>query len=229
MDQFLDRISIAENTLNNDYFIVSIGFILCLLTSYLLKYIYQNHSTALTSKIQIGKIIPILSLSVFLIILVVKSSLALSLGLVGALSIVRFRTPIKEPEELVYLFLSIAIGLGYGSGQIILTSFVFSLILIIIYIFSKNNIKIDEKNFNLVIAWESIDSKNNYFKKINEIINENTTFNSLIKYDYESKNNGSMVFLIKISNLSNLEKIIEELNNLNSLLNISYFENQEIL
>ena len=166
---------------------------------------------------------------VFLVISIVKSSIALSLGLVGALSIVRFRTPIKEPEELVYLFLSIAIGLGYGSGQIILTSFVFSLILIIIYIFSKNNIKIDEKNFNLVIAWESIDSKNNYFKKINEIINENTTFNSLIKYDYESKNNGSMVFLIKISNLSNLEKIIEKLNNLNSLLNISYFENQEIL
>ena len=52
-----------------------------------------------------------------LVISVVKSSLALSLGLVGALSIVRFRTPIKEPEELAYLFFTIAIGLGLGADQ----------------------------------------------------------------------------------------------------------------
>ena len=44
--------------------------------------------------------------------MIVKSSLALSLGLVGALSIVRFRAAIKEPEELVYLFLIIAIPNG---------------------------------------------------------------------------------------------------------------------
>ena len=50
-----------------------------------------------------------------------KSSLALSLGLVGALSIVRFRTPIKEPEELAYLFISIAMGLGLGANQILAT------------------------------------------------------------------------------------------------------------
>jgi uncharacterized membrane protein YhiD involved in acid resistance len=48
---------------------------------------------------------------------VVKSSLALSLGLVGALSIVRFRTPIKEPEELAYLFLAIGLGVGLGADQ----------------------------------------------------------------------------------------------------------------
>ncbi|MHC5004997.1 MAG: DUF4956 domain-containing protein, partial [Planctomycetota bacterium] len=50
-----------------------------------------------------------------LIIFVVKSSLALSLGLVGALSIVRFRAAIKEPEELVFLFFCIAIGLALGA------------------------------------------------------------------------------------------------------------------
>ena len=53
-------------------------------------------------------------MTTMLIITVVKSSLALSLGLVGALSIVRFRAAIKEPEELAYLFLTIAIGLALG-------------------------------------------------------------------------------------------------------------------
>ena len=51
-----------------------------------------------------------------LIIFVVKSSLALSLGLVGALSIVRFRSAIKEPEELTFLFLNIALGIGFGAN-----------------------------------------------------------------------------------------------------------------
>ena len=46
-----------------------------------------------------------------------KSSLAFSLGLGGALSIVRLRTPIKEPEELAYLFIAIAMGLGLGANQ----------------------------------------------------------------------------------------------------------------
>lgn len=65
--------------------------------------------------------IPI-AMTTMAIISIVKSSLALSLGLVGALSIVRFRTAIKEPEELAYLFLVIAIGLGMGAGQVIVTA-----------------------------------------------------------------------------------------------------------
>ena len=51
----------------------------------------------------LGLVLPVICLTTLLVISVVKSSLALSLGLVGALSIVRFRTPIKEPEELVIL------------------------------------------------------------------------------------------------------------------------------
>lgn len=62
-------------------------------------------------------ILPVICLTTLLVISVVKSSLALSLGLVGALSIVRFRTPIKEPEELAYIFLAIALGLALGADQ----------------------------------------------------------------------------------------------------------------
>ncbi len=60
---------------------------------------------------------PLLTLVTIGVIAVVKSSMALSLGLVGALSIVRFRAAIKEPEELVYLFLCIGVGLALGASQ----------------------------------------------------------------------------------------------------------------
>jgi uncharacterized membrane protein YhiD involved in acid resistance len=63
----------------------------------------------------------LLTVTTTLIITIVKSSLALSLGLVGALSIVRFRAAIKEPEELAFLFLAISVGLGLGAGQALIT------------------------------------------------------------------------------------------------------------
>ena len=68
--------------------------------------------------------------TMILIITVIKSSIALSLGLVGALSIVRFRTPIKEPEELTYIFVAIAVGLGLGANQVLATIIGFVVILI---------------------------------------------------------------------------------------------------
>jgi hypothetical protein len=69
-----------------------------------------------------------LILGVILVISIVQSSLALALALVGALSIVRFRAPVKEPEELVYLFLVIAIGLGLGASQTLATLVAFGMI-----------------------------------------------------------------------------------------------------
>ncbi|MCL0053645.1 DUF4956 domain-containing protein [Dehalococcoidia bacterium] len=85
--------------------------------SFALAFYYMRTARTLSNHGQLAFILPLLALTTLLVITVVKSSLALSLGLVGALSIVRFRTPIKEPEELAYIFLSIGIGVGLGAGQ----------------------------------------------------------------------------------------------------------------
>lgn len=93
---------------------------------------YRRFGSALTGKQGFGPVLPFVGLTTFLVITAVKSSFALSLGLVGALSIVRFRTPVKDPEELAYIFLTIASGIGTAAGQLRLTSAVVILILIII-------------------------------------------------------------------------------------------------
>lgn len=59
-----------------------------------------------------------LALVTTLVIMAVTSNVVLSLGMVGALSIVRFRAAIKEPMEIVYLFWSIAAGIVIGAGMI---------------------------------------------------------------------------------------------------------------
>jgi len=67
-----------------DYLLIILSLFLCIVSSFILMHVYKNKSNSLSSKIQISPIIPLLSNITFLVILIVKSSLALSLGLVGA-------------------------------------------------------------------------------------------------------------------------------------------------
>jgi len=83
---------------------------------------------------------------------VVKSSMALSLGLVGALSIVRFRAAIKEPEELIYLFLCIGIGLALGAGQPLLAVVVVTISTLFVLIMHFANRSRREQNLMLTIT-----------------------------------------------------------------------------
>ena len=125
--------------------------------SLLIQFVYIKFSSTLSDKFEFSKNFVILGLATTLIITIVKSSLALSLGLVGALSIVRFRAAIKEPEELVYLFLIIATGLGCGAGQIMITAIgvIISLFIIIIYsiFIKKRQLHGDQiTNFTIIFA-----------------------------------------------------------------------------
>jgi hypothetical protein len=88
--------------------------------------------------------------TMILIITIIKSSIALSLGLVGALSIVRFRTPIKEPEELLYIFVAIAVGLGLGANQVMVTAIGFAVVVAVLIPFALTKKLYLSSNSNLV-------------------------------------------------------------------------------
>ena len=222
--QFLELYN--QESLSNDYFLIIINYILLVLCSFILKILYENKSSSLSGKFHVGVVIPILSQITFLIILIVKSSLALSLGLIGALSIVRFRTPIKEPEELIYLFFSIAIGIGFGAGQTLLTSLVFLLIVITIYFFVSKKANMDNIDYNLLIE---IPYNKDQKPKQNEII-------KIIKINFENYNINKIeiddgIKLLIVLEISSRE--IEKINNLESNIKskydnskISYFENK---
>lgn len=107
-----------------------LGLLLVVVLSLLVRSHYLNFSSVFANRTHLANILPLISATTLLVIIIVKSSLALSLGLVGAMSIVRFRTPIKEPEELGYLFLAIGVGLGAGSGQFVATAVVVLTILV---------------------------------------------------------------------------------------------------
>ena len=89
----------------------ALNIALAALLAWILGQVYVRFGESLSNRQQFSRNFMLIATTTVLIISIVKSSLALSLGLVGALSIVRFRAAIKEPEELAYLFLCISIPL----------------------------------------------------------------------------------------------------------------------
>ncbi len=103
----------------------------------LLRLFYVRFGQTLSNRRKFAANFLPLALGTLLIIMIVKSSIALSLGLVGALSIVRFRAAIKDPEELTYLFIAIGIGLAGGANQPVLAVVTFSIILALLFLSLK--------------------------------------------------------------------------------------------
>ena len=217
---YLNKILSPNINTQSDYLAIMVNFILCIVMSFILRSFYVKRSFSLTGKMHIGSIIPILSAVVFLVIMVVKSSLALSLGLVGALSIVRFRTPIKEPEELVYLFLAIAIGLGYAAGQALLTSVIVLSTLIINYFWLSNQKIHKSIEYNLVISWMD---KQLSFEKMTDVISNSVDSIKLIRLEHGSNTN-TAVLLISPKEATDIEKLTKGLINLDNKLTVSFYE-----
>ena len=170
---------IKEFFLNSNIEISVSNFIIAILIStilsYLIKKVYLYSSQTLSNKQYFSDLFIPLSIITCLVITVIKFSLALSLGLVGALSIVRFRAAIKEPEELIYLFLVIGIGLAAGANQFliaIIATISISLILIFFSSFRRGKqINSEKINTNII----QIEVKNNkvQVKKIIDLLNKN--------------------------------------------------------
>ncbi len=187
---------------------VLVNLFLCMMLVSLVGWFYKKYSRSLGGKTHIGAILPLIGLTVFMVITVVKSSLALSLGLVGALSIVRFRTPIKEPEELGYLFLTIAVGLGFGAGFSLITIIITFAILIYLYLVgtSRGSSKVDGE-YTLLIKLSQ-----NKYREVTNIIGNKVTAYKIIR----TENVGEKInayYNISVSEDFNFEELINDLKN----------------
>jgi len=188
---------------------------------YLIKIFYKKFSTTLSNREEFSKNFILLGIATCIVITIVKNSLALSLGLVGALSIVRFRAAIKEPEELVYLFLVIATGLGGGAGQIKITISGMAIGLIIIYLSSLRS----EKNIknNQIINLGIIIEKKIGDKEINQILDDAKNISQELKFISMSKTNSDVSI-----NLDIKPKKFQQLSKFSDLIN-KKFPNSKVI
>ena len=201
---------------------LGVDLILSAILSGLVYLIFLKFGNTISSRRQFGRIFFLVAVCTTLIIAVIKSSIALSLGLVGALSIVRFRTAVKEPEELAYLFLCIAIGLGFGAGLRIVT--LFGILIILAFLVLRGLVfpkKLDNI-YNLNVTGRL---------SIGEVVDLLKPFTNelILRRSDHSADTVNAMFAADFMSLSTLEKAIDVLKAKDGNIVISFVSNETLV
>lgn len=204
----------------SDFFLNSA---IAVVLAFLLTYTYRICAKSLSNRRVFAANFILISFTTMLIISIVKSSLALSLGLVGALSIVRFRSAIKEPEELAYLFMNIAIGLGLGANQRLITFLAMGIIMGIIWVRYFLTRKHHHHNLYLVVT--SSGTERLALDKLNQLVNKHFRVCELKRFD-ENHEFLEASYHIEVDHTDQLMFCKAELMQINPMLRISYIDSR---
>lgn len=137
IDLLEDELSRSKTIGNMSIETLITALILGLIAGLIIYMVYRFSHSGVMFINQFGITLVGLTMVTTLIILTITSNLLLSLGMVGALSIVRFRTAIKEPIDMVYMFWSIATGVAVGAGFFMLAGIALVIIGLVLYFLSK--------------------------------------------------------------------------------------------
>lgn len=147
-----------------------------------------------------------------MVMMIIGSNLALSLGMVGALSIIRFRSAIKDPKDIGFLFWGIGVGLSTGTGVYIVGIIGSLFIAFLLFIFDRGIY--DDTCYLLIVKGTDLD-----FNRVEEIINKHISKSKLKMKNSTSKFTEATYEIKLKSNQEN--EIIDELKNLENIININ--------
>lgn len=228
MNDILKKIeeqALSTSSISTISFILNIFAIFIL--SYLLGLIYRKYGKSISNRSSLASSFPFLGLSTMVVISVVKSSLSLSLGLVGALSIVRFRTPIKEPEELIYLFICISTGLAIGADQQMVAIFTVLATYLYHLLIGNSRLKTSSKSGNFAVFLSSANQVEN--DSIIRIFKKYCSFVGLKRFTKNKQDNEKILNLqVTLKKIDDLEKITKDLYDLSESIKIDMLDSDSI-
>lgn len=175
-------------------------------------FIYKKTYSGVMYSASFGGTLLALTMITSMLLLAVTSNVVLSLGMVGALSIVRFRTAIKEPMDIAFLFWSIAVGIVLSAGFIPLAVFGSVVIGVILLLFS--NRKASANPYIAVISCVDRAAEQravDYLKKNVEkaVIKSKTAQSGLIELNYEIRlKNDDTDFVSALSELEGVTSAV---------------------
>lgn len=199
-----------------------INSLVIIVLAIILEYTYITAARTISNRKQFAGTFLLIAFTTMLIISIVKSSLALSLGLVGALSIVRFRAAIKEPEELSYIFFAIALGLGLGANQTIVVIEAFAIAMVIIWVRYFISAKSTQQNLYLNISAKAGEVE---LKQVIDIVKREFGKYHLKRYD-ESNQIIEASFMVDSPKPEKLQSLTESLSQLGSDTRVSFVESK---
>ena len=202
---------------------LGVGIVLALL----LRLHFERFGSTLSNRWEFAQTFPFILLTTVLVITVVKSSLALSLGLVGALSIVRFRTPVKEPEELAYLFFAIAMGLGLGADQTLPTVVAALSILVVLGGLRWARSGRDQSNLYLSIDMPGASQPGERVDQLSQIISRHAQASDLRRLD--ARDEGlEVTYFVDLEESRRLSDLLEELSRTFPGIGVSFIDQNQM-
>jgi uncharacterized membrane protein YhiD involved in acid resistance len=216
-----DSFSTAVPAISIPGFLLNLGLVALL--SYMVSLVYVRFGRSLSNRKSLARNFATIGMTTMIIITIVKSSLALSLGLVGALSIVRFRTAIKEPEELAFLFLTIAIGLGLGADQRLITILGTGVILAMISLRARVGESGEQSSLYLVVGQAG--SPRLSLERVTALLREHCSGLSLVRFD-ESEEALEASFRVQFDDYGKLEQVRSALRRESETVTVSFVDNE---
>lgn len=192
----------------------------------LLRWFYIYYGNAISNRRKFAANFLPLSLGTLLIIMIIKSSVALSLGLVGALSIVRFRAAIKDPEELTYLFIAIGLGLAGGANEPLLGIAAFAAIISLLYIGKRITRSYSFKNEDRLFI--NIHTDTNDLQQITSILKEHLLHVELKRLDTLEKGL-DLSFLCQAKSLNDIDATRVKLSSISPNIRLSIIDQPDLI
>lgn len=211
MDEFLRQITAGGDTFGlwETIIALSLSFVLCLI----LAYMYRQSHRGLSYSVSFVHAMIILGVTVSVIMLVIGSNIARAFTLVGALSIIRFRNPIKDSRDVAFIFVAMAIGMSVGTG-FYLTAIIFTLFTSFM-VYSLTRFGIGSTSSREMLLKVHVPSELDYHSTFNEIFYRSLREHALLSV--ESLRDGELVELVYSIELRPSVSEVEFLNSVRSL------------
>lgn len=153
-----------------------------------------------------------LSMITSAVIMAVTSNIILSLGMVGALSIVRFRAAIKDPIDIVYMFWAIASGIIVGAGLYVLAATLAVIMGVIFFLFSK--LGTGNEPMLLIVNYGASTVEDQIFKLLNDRI-------GTYKVKSKTKARDSFEIMVEIRSKKDTLTVVNEIDGMESVTNVA--------
>ena len=201
-----------------------LNFLVVALLTQILAWYYRRYGQSLSDRRRFSNNFSPLALATMLIILIVQSSIALSLGLVGALSVVRYRAAIKDPEELTFLLIAIGLGLAGGANQPMLAVIFVALTLPVLYIVRGR--RLPKENAGQLLIYIRTDLK--VSEPITSVLKNHLTWIDL-KRLHTGEEYLEIDVVTQVTNLETLETLRLEISQLSPATTIQILQQPDIL
>ena len=210
--QDIFKSSFLENMTSVSFLDMALALILAFGIGLFIFLIYKRTFSGVMYSGSFGVTLVALTMITTLVILAVTSNVVLSLGMVGALSIVRFRTAIKEPLDIAFLFWSIAVGIVLAAGLIPLA--VFGSVAIGVFLLLFANRKASENPYIVVLQCRNTDAEQQAVSYLSQhtkkmVVKSKTACAGYIELNYEVRLRDEQTgFITELSGLNGVESAV---------------------